>query len=169
MTGRRVFHSFHFVRDSHRVAQVRQMGSVEGQTILSSNEWESIKAKGEASIKRWIDEQMAGKSCVVVLIGSQTAGRRWVNYEIERGWNTNKGLVGVYIHRLKNLRQEQDSKGGNPFGGFTVGNTPLSSIVKAYDPPFAASRDAYEYIKANLADWVEEAINIRRTHDGRQS
>jgi len=38
---------------------------------------------------------------------------------------------------------------------------PLSQIVKSYDPPFSDSRDVYEYIKENIADWVEEAIEIR--------
>jgi hypothetical protein len=37
----------------------------------------------------------------------------------------------------------------------------LSSIVKAYDPPYSSSTSVYDYIKENLADWVEKAISIR--------
>jgi MTH538 TIR-like domain (DUF1863) len=157
---RRVFHSFYYQRDSWRVQQVKQMGVLEGQPLLSSNQWEQIKRGGESAIKRWINEQMSGKSCVVVLIGSQTAGRRWVKYEIEKGWNDRKGVVGVYIHNLEDANGKKDTKGRNPFDDFTVGaaKTKLSTIVKAYDPP---SANAYSSIKSNLADWVEEAIKIR--------
>ncbi len=52
--ARKVFHSFHFKRDSHRVALVRNMGIVEGQPVLSSNQWEDVKRGGDAAIKAWI-------------------------------------------------------------------------------------------------------------------
>jgi len=109
---------------------------------------------------------MAGKSCNVVLIGSGTAGRKWVDYEIGKAWNDKKGLVGVYIHGLKNLGGEQANKGANPFAGFTVGEQKkaLSSIVKAYDPPYTSSKSVYDHIKSNLANWVEEAIEIRNRY-----
>lgn len=164
--ARRVFHSFHYKRDVYRVAQVRNMGVIEGQPLLSSNDWEGVKRGGDSAIKRWIDEQMRGRSCVVVLIGSQTAGRKWVNYEIEKGWNRGKGLVGVYIHNLKDRLGNQSSKGANPFNGFNVSGTSLSSIVKAYDSSRSTSTYVYAYIKNNLEGWVEEAIRIRSNYKG---
>jgi hypothetical protein len=166
MMARRVFHSFHYKPDVHRVAQVRNMGVIEGQPVLSSNEWEAVKKRGDSAIKKWIDERMRGRSCVVVLIGSQTAGRRWVDYEIESGWNRGKGLVGVYIHNLKDLSGYQSSKGANPFTGFDLNDTSLSSIVRAYDPPYSTSTYVYNHIKENLAGWVEEAIRIRSNYMG---
>ena len=161
--ARRVFHSFYFARDSHRVSQVKNMGVVEGQPLLSSNEWEEVKKGGDSAIQAWIDGELKGKSCVVVLIGNKTAGRRWVKYEIENGWNAGKGVVGVYIHNLKNLAGDQDAKGANPFTTFTVceGKKKLSDVVKAYDPPYSTSTNVYTHIKDNLEDWVEEAITIR--------
>ena len=140
------------------------MSVLEGQRLLSGNDWEAVKRGGASAIRRWIDAEMKGKSCVVVLTGSATAGRKWVNYEIEKGWNDGKGLVAVYIHGLKNLSGYQDTKGANPFTGFTVGSMKLSSIAKAYDPPYRASTDIYNYIKKNLADWVEEAIEFRNKY-----
>jgi MTH538 TIR-like domain (DUF1863) len=62
--ARRVFYSIHYKRDSQRVSQVKNMGSVEGQPLLSSNQWQQIERGGEAAIKRWIDSQMTGKSCL---------------------------------------------------------------------------------------------------------
>lgn len=82
--ARRVFYSFHFDHDYWRVMQVRNIGAIEGQTILAPNEWEEVKRKGKASIQNWIDNNMSGRSCVVVLIGSETADREWVDYEIKR-------------------------------------------------------------------------------------
>lgn len=98
---RKVFYSFHYDLDSSRVQQVKQMGRVEGQLILSSNQWQDVKRGGDAAIRNWIDNQMTSKSCLVVLIGSKTAGRKWVDYEIAKVWNEGLGVVGVYIHRLK--------------------------------------------------------------------
>jgi hypothetical protein len=42
-----------------------------------------------------------GRTCLVVLIGSLTARRKWVKYEIEQAWNAGPGVVGIYIHNLK--------------------------------------------------------------------
>jgi hypothetical protein len=67
------------------------MGVVEGQRLLSSNDWEDVKKGGDKAIKRWIDEQMKNKSCAVVLIGYGTAGRKWINYEIEKAWEDGGG------------------------------------------------------------------------------
>lgn len=96
-------------------------------------------------------------------MGQATAGRKWISYEISESWNKNKGVVGVRIHNLKDLNQCQSIRGGNPFDYVTLkkNNAALSTLVKLYDPPYAVSTDAYNYIKNNLANWVEEAITIR--------
>ncbi len=71
-----VFFSFHYSRDAWRVQQVANMGALEGQPILNAQEWEEVKRQGDASIKKWIADQMAYKSALVVLIGDRTlAGR----------------------------------------------------------------------------------------------
>jgi hypothetical protein len=139
------------------------MGAIEGNRPCSDNDWETITKGGESKIKAWIASQMSGKSCVVVLIGSNTAGRKWINYEIIKGWNDGKGVVGVYVHHLKDSAQKQSTKGANPFSKIPYGDSgrKLSSVVKAYDPPYTTSAYTYTYIKNNLAVWVEEAISIR--------
>jgi hypothetical protein len=157
--ARRTFYSFHYKPDNWRASEVRNMGVVDGNRPCSDNDWETITKGGDEKIKKWIAEQMDGKSCVIVLIGENTAGRKWINYEIVKGWNDGKGVVGVYIHNLKDRDGRQSSKGANPFA--SIGNGMLSSIVKAYDPPYSSSTSVYDYIKENLADWVEKAISIR--------
>lgn len=91
------------------------MGVIEGQAILSGNDWEAVKRGGEKAIHDWINAEMKGRSCVVVLAGSTTAGRKWVNYEIKKGWDDGKGLVGVYIHGLKDQNGCTDTRGREPF------------------------------------------------------
>ena len=163
--ARKVFFSFHYKPDNWRASQVRNAGVVEGNRPVSDNDWETITKGGDPAIKKWIDDQLNGKSCAVVLIGSATAGRKWIKYEIEKAWNDKKGVVGVYIHNLKDVSGDQSAKGRNPFEDFTVNTDKkkLSSIVKAYDPPCSTSTYVYNHISDNLDKWVEEAISIRNS------
>ncbi|WP_078630394.1 TIR domain-containing protein [Streptomyces roseochromogenus] len=161
--ARKVFYSFHYIPDCTRAALVRNAGALEGNQPLGDNDWEKVKKQGSAAIQQWIDGQLKGRSATVVLIGAETAGRKWIKYEIEKSWSEGKGVVGVYIHNLKNLQGLQSKKGGNPFDDFRLRSSgvSLSSIVKAYDPPYSSSKLVYGHIAANLESWVEEAIAIR--------
>lgn len=165
-TRRRVFYSFHYEQDSWRASQVREMGVLEGNPPALDNDWERIKRGGDTAIRRWINDQLKGKTCTVVLIGSKTAGRKWIKYEIERSWKLNKGLVGIYIHNLKDQNSKKSRKGRNPFKDCKGDNEYLSNIVKVYDPRYSTSSNVYNHIEDNIADWIEEAIKIRRTYGG---
>jgi MTH538 TIR-like domain (DUF1863) len=100
----------------------------------------------------------------VFLLRKSSEGRKWINYEIKKAWNSGKGLLGVYVHGLKDINGYQSAKGLNPFSGFTVGQKDLASIVKAYDPPYTDSQKTYLHISLKLADWIEEAIEIRNAY-----
>jgi len=145
--AQRVFFSFHYEADAWRAAQVRNMGVVEGNVPVSDNDWEQITRGGDEAIKRWIHRQMEGRSCCVVLIGEHTAGRKWINYEIKYAWENGKGVVGIYIHNLKDRSGNTCRKGQNPFeritvnvripnswGGNRVVAKKLSEIARAHDP-----------------------------------
>lgn len=161
MAKRQVFFSFHFDNDAWRAGQVRNMGMVDGNNPVSSNEWEEIKSKGDDNIKKWIEENLKYRSCTVVLVGSETASRKWVQYEIKRSWELGKGVVGICIHNLKDKYGKQALKGPNPFSNFRIGNTAFDTMVRLYDPPFYVSTDVYNDIKENIERLVEEAIAIR--------
>ena len=158
---RKVFTSFHYKPDNWRASQIRNMGKIEGNTVVSTNQWEEVTKGGDKAIEKWIDDNMSGKSCVTVFVGEKTAGRKWINYEINKAWNEKRGLVGIYIHNLKDKDEKQANKGRNPFEDITVSGNELSSIVKCYDPPYSTSTNVYNHIKENLEDWIEEAIKIR--------
>ena len=163
--ARRAFYSFHYVPDNWRASKVRNMGVIEGNQPASDNDWESVTKKGDAVIQKWIDDQLSGKSVAIVLIGSKTAGRKWIKYEIKKAWEDKKGVLGIYIHNLTDRNEKQSTQGTNPFDDFTVGQKKLSSIVNVYNPPYTTSTNVYSYIKDNLADWIEAAITIRNANN----
>jgi len=104
---------------------------------------------------------MFGKSVVIVLIGPLTATRDWILYEIKKGWSLNKGVFGIHIHNLLDSNGFQSVQGKNPFQRVQIGNSNMSNIVKAYNPPYTKSNHVYQYIKNNLQHWIEESIGIR--------
>jgi hypothetical protein len=166
--AKKVYLSFHYERDNWRVNQVAQIGAIEEQEILDEQAWEEVKKKGDAEIKKWIADKMFPKNCLVCLIGKETANRQWVQYEIEKAWNDNKGVVGIYIHGLKNSAQEQDTKGPNPFSKVSVKingvSTSLSGIVTAYDPPYSLSTNVFDDIKTKIEGLIDDAIALRKTY-----
>lgn len=158
---RRAFYSFHYKPDNWRASQIRNMGVIEGNRPATDNDWEEIQRGGDKAIRKWIDGQLSGKSVAIVLIGENTAGREWIEYEISSAWNEGKGLFGIYIHNLKDVAGNQAKKGRNPFEKFNVNGVLLSSIVESYDPPYLTSTYVYDHIKENLDRWIETAIEIR--------
>lgn len=162
--ARRIFYSFQYKPDNWRVSKIRNIGAIEGNKPATDNDWETVTGGGDPAIEKWIKEQMSGRSCAVVLIGQSTAGRKWINYEIVESWKKGMGVLGVHIHNITNSRDEQASKGKNPFSGFKIGETALDSIVKTYDPPFSTSKYVYNHIAENIADWIDDAIAIRKKY-----
>lgn len=157
-TKRQVFYSFHFDNDVMRVQQVRNIGALEDNKPVSANDWEEIKKKGNTAIEKWINDNMSYRSCVVVLVGEKTASRQWVKYEIQKAWKDGKGLLGIYIHNLKDPKTGTCSKGPNPFDQFTFKMSDKEYTIKCYDPK---SSDAYNDIKNNIESWIEAAIKQR--------
>jgi hypothetical protein len=156
--ARSVFFSFHYDRDYWRVQQILNMGAVEGQPILNSQDWEAVKRQGGKAIEKWIDEQMKYKSAVVVLVGAQTAQRPWVQYEIKKAWNEKRALVGIRIHGLADVNGNTDVVGANPFDGIGLqGGGTIGNYVTLYNPAGSNSQAVYASIKANIESWVDNA------------
>ena len=143
---------------------VRNIGTIEGNKPVPDNDWEMVKAGGDTAIKKWIADQMYGRSCTVVLVGTNTASRKWINYEIIKSWDDGMGVVGIHIHGLENSKGDITTKGKNPFASIVHGKTGkmLSSIVKCYDPAGSNSQERYDWIKKHLANAVAEANKIRK-------
>ncbi|MBX3738948.1 MAG: TIR domain-containing protein [Candidatus Didemnitutus sp.] len=163
--GRRVFFSFHYQADSWRVAQVRNSWLTKGTAsqFLDAAEWEKVARNGEKEIKRWIDRQLNGTSVTVVLVGAQTAERRYVRYEIEQSLANGKGLLVIYIHGIKDSEGRTTVQGRNPLDDFQV---PETSFLKFLFPTCAASSVFKDYYwhddngRERLNDWIEEAARL---------
>ena len=162
--ARKCFYSFHYKPDNWRVSKIRNIGVIEGNRPASDNDWEAITKGGDEKIKKWIADQMNGRSCAIILAGANTANRKWINYEIKKAWDDGKGVLAIFIHNITDKDGKQSSKGGNPLYHVTHGPTGkrLSAIAKAYDPPRSTSRGVYSYIEDNIESWIEEAIRIRK-------
>ena len=115
--ARRVFFSFHYQRDIFRVNQIRSIPNITGCTAAGFQDaslWEDAEKNGEAAIKKLIDDGLNNTSVTVVCIGEKTAGRKYINYEIQQSIDRGNGLVGIQISHLKDHNQETDSVGGTP-------------------------------------------------------
>ncbi len=157
--ARKIFYSFHFDTDVMRVQQIRNIGVIEDNKPVAPNKWEEIKRGGKSAIENWIDKNIARSECVVVLIGQNTYQSDWVNYEIRKAWGDGKGLVGIYIHNLKDPRYGTSNKGINPFERIGLNNgKKLSEYISVYNP----DTDAYNYIAKYIDQIVEKGIESRR-------
>ena len=134
MEKRQIFYSFHYANDVMRVQQIRNIGMLEDNSPVSPNEWEKIKRSGDREIEKWIDNNMKYRSCVVVLIGTETASRPWVQYEIRKAWADGKGLLGIYIHNIRDPRMGICRKGANPFAQFELNGKNFADIVPLFIP-----------------------------------
>jgi hypothetical protein len=155
---RRVFFSYHYERDCWRANQVRNSWVTkpdrESAGFIDAANFEDIKKQGSEAIERWINNQMEGTTVTVILIGAHTSERDWVKYEIKRSVEKGKGLLGIYIHNMKDNQQNTDFQGHNPLDDWTVERNEqrvrLSQIYDTYD---WVAHNGYD----NLGDWVEAA------------
>lgn len=165
---RRVFFSFHYEHDVWRVGQVRHSWiGQKGETsaFVDAASWEAVKRRGETAVKSWIDRQLEGTGVTVVLIGTYTSTRAYVNYEIKQSYRQRKGIVGIYIHGIKNNKKRTARKGKNPLDDVVVEKQEsvlffkwkqqyrLSDIFKTYDWAEDNGRE-------NMPAWIEEAAEI---------
>jgi hypothetical protein len=63
--------------------------------------WEEAKEKGRSELERLIAAGLTGTTVTAVLIGSHTASRPWVAYEIQQSIKRGNGLIGVRVHKIK--------------------------------------------------------------------
>jgi hypothetical protein len=161
MAKRQIFYSFHFKNDVMRVQQIRNIGALEENKPVSHQDWETVKGGGDKAIEKWINDNMNNRSCVVVLIGSETSKRPWVEYEIKKAWSEGRGVLGIHINNLNCPNNGTCSKGDSPFDKITFKKAD-GTVVK---PPCKTpkSSDAYNDIKENIEAWIEEAIKFAKS------
>ena len=122
--ARRVFFTFHYQRDIMRVNVVRNhwltKPDAQSAGYWDHSLWEKTKTQGDPAVEKLIDEGLIGTSVTAILIGQETAGRKWVNYEITRSVERGNGIIGIYIHKIKNTDGSTDRQGRNPLDDWTI-------------------------------------------------
>lgn len=144
--ARNVFFSFYYQKDIWRVNQIRNYPQIAGQSAAGfrdSSLWEETKKQGDEAIKRLIRNGLQNTSVTVVLIGSETANRKYVNYEIEQSLNRGNGLLGIYIHNVKDINGNTCFKGAKP------------KLLEKLGVP------CYDWDYNYFGSWVEAAYNNR--------
>lgn len=154
--ARQTFFSFRYENDNWRAGIVRNSYVTQDRKaagFFDSAEWEEVKKKKDSEIEKWIDEQLKGTSVTVVLIGSDTYGKKWINYEIKASHNKGNGMLGIYIHNLKNSKGETATKGKNPFEYYEFKSNGKVVTYPVYD---YIDDDGYK----NMGDWIEAAAKL---------
>lgn len=83
------------------------------ETFIDGSIWESEITKEDDEIKDLISFGLNGTSVTVVLIGQNTANRRWVNYEIVKSFDKGNGILGIHINRIRG-KTGRTARGRNP-------------------------------------------------------
>lgn len=137
--ARRVFFSFNYEEDVWRANQVRNcwMTQPDHQEagFFDASLWEKAKQSDEA-IKRMIREGLEGTSVTAILVGANTAGRTYIDYEIEQSNNVrHNGILAIYINGLKDRNGYTSARGRNPLDTWTFNDSgkKFSEVYATYD------------------------------------
>jgi len=113
---RSIYFSFHY-EDIWRVNQIRNSGVVFGARpagFADRSLWEEAKAKNAKVLTKLIQDGLSGTSVTAVLIGQQTASRRWVTYEISESIKRGNALIGIHINAVLDRSGGTTRKGAVP-------------------------------------------------------
>lgn len=160
--ARKVFFSFHYDNDVTRANVVRNSWITKPDRatagFIDHAEFEQLKRRGEQAVRSWIDDQLAGSSITVVLIGSETLNRPFVKYELEQSYKRGNAIVGIYINSIKDFNQQASARcttTGHQIGKDTNGKAVFFTYFPIYD---WVTDNGY----ANLGTWVESAAASQR-------
>lgn len=155
--ARRVFFSFHYEQDVWRANVVRNSWVTQTRAAAGfwdASLWEEAKRKGDQAIKLMIRSGLRNTSVTVVLIGAQTAHRRYVRYEIMQSVLRGNGLLGVHIHHIENRLGLKSQKGANPFDSLVMPRGDRSIRLSTLYPVYDWVRDdGYR----NFGTWIARA------------
>lgn len=153
---RRTFFSFHYKPDVTRSNVVKKSQIVkdrEDAGFLDSSAFEEAQKVDDDSLKRFLIKEMEGSSVVCALVGAETASRRWVRYEIQRGIWDARGLMAVRIHTIADFDKKTSTMGVNPFDVLGI----YVSEKKAYLVERASTSEKWTYssdFSKDLPKWV---------------
>lgn len=153
--ARRVFFSFHYDEDVWRANQIRKCWVTrdrESAGFFDSSLWEATKLRGDEAIKKMIRDGLANTSVTAILVGAHTAGRKYIDYEIEQSHARGNGLLAIYINGLADRNGYASARGANPLDTWTWTETRRK---------FSDYYATYDWVRDggynNCAAWFEQA------------
>lgn len=158
--ARKVFYSFCYSDDINRCMVVRNRWLTYGNQIQSGiidkAEFEKIKRTGDQAVYNWIDKQLKDTSVTIVLLGTNTLSRKFVQYEICESIKRGNAIVGIYINGIRDMITGQTTKKSNTH--IAIGK--YSGNIPAYFDSFCD--EIHDYVTengySNLDKWVESAV-----------
>ncbi|MDR2203187.1 MAG: TIR domain-containing protein [Nitrososphaerota archaeon] len=154
--ARRVFFSFHYDNDINRAMVVRNSDVIRGTEatgFVDKADFEKVERQGKQAVHEWIDKQLEGTSVTVVLIGTETLSRPFVQYEIFKSLKRENGVIGVHISGIKDMITKMPEPKENVHT--IIGNRNDESPIYFDD----IADGIYDYINdggyQNLGQWIE--------------
>jgi len=100
--ARKTFVSYSHSLDQDAADRFREFFGNERDVFIDKSQREDISDRQQETIKEYIKEQIRDSSVTVVLIGRETGGRKWVDWEIyyslrHDNGNYRNGLLGILI------------------------------------------------------------------------
>ncbi|ACD24082.1 hypothetical protein FDE76_16205 [Clostridium botulinum] len=157
--ARSVFYSFCYSDDINRTMVVRNRWVTHGGQVVSGiidkAEFEKLKRTGDKAVYSWIDNQLEGTSVTVVLLGTNTLKRPFVQYEICESIKRGNAVIGVHVNNIKDMQTRQISLKCNV-------HTAIGQYNDNSPAYFDKHNDGiYDYMSdnghENLGQWVESA------------
>lgn len=115
--ARRTFFSFHYKPDVQRAQVVKNSWVTrerEDAGFFDSSAFEKAERTNDDTLKAFLNKSIDGSSVVCALVGTDTASRRWVRYEIQRGVWDGRGILAVRIHTISHFTKGTTTAGTNP-------------------------------------------------------
>jgi hypothetical protein len=162
--ARRTFFSFHYSPDVQRAQIVKNSWVTrerEDAGFFDSSAFEKAERTNDDTLKAFLIKAMDGSSVVCVLVGKETATRRWVRYEIQRGVWDKRGILAVRIHTISHFTKGTTAAGPNPLDllGIYVQTTSTGKSVRLIErtSSFASWTYSSDFTKV-LPTWVYGSI-----------
>ena len=131
--ARRIFFSFNYadIMNANIVRNSGQFKPTAETGFYDASLWESAKTKGDAALRRLIDDGLNNTSVTCFLLGAKTSTRPWCKYEFEKSIADKKGILGILLPNQTDHGPKWISKHGFP---------------------------VYAWDHTKFADWVEQAV-----------
>lgn len=127
--ARHTFFSFHYKPDVSRawvarnswVTKVAQ-GEREDAGFFDKSVFEATQKTSDDALKRFLKDGLRNTTVTCVLVGEETALRRWVRYELFQSFIRGNGILAVRIHSIGSIHSPATVAGANPLDylAFTV-------------------------------------------------